>query len=687
MRAKTLQIVWHGKEPVFSVDFHPTGLLATAGADKDIKLWQVQVDASGDPEAQPVGSISGHTKTVNCVRFSPTGDLLASGGDGGEMILWRDTGTARKAFGSEEETTWKVANVLRFLLPCSGHLDDVQDVSWAPDSSAVVSGSIENLCIVWDVEAGKGRVRLENHKHYVQGVSWDPASRYLATLSSDRTCRVYAPRPPAAGKKTPRTAATGPPSCVATARDLVCTHVLAKRAVTSSAAGPAAGGASGAEQPQEQQQGEAGEAGAGFKERHVLFHDETLPTFFRRLAWAPDGSCLAVPAGSFKASTSDAPANATYLYARGSWAAPAAMLPGLSKASVAVRFAPMLFRRRQQQQWTTHDAPGTEDQSNGNDSVAQQQRRQQQGTAGTSAGDLFCQLPYRMVFAVATLDSVMVYDTESPIPLAVLGSLHFAAITDLAWSSDARKLAVSSRDGYCSIALFEEGELGEPIPADQLEPHVAHRVAAAQKTCRPQERKPKEVTAPLQQQQQQAGSTPAAAVLATPVAAAQAVAADAASAMPAAGAGPTSGCDAAQAMHGSAAPPSGKKRRITPQLLTMEGPSNSGAAGPAGSHPGQTQPLQPLEQRQQQAATTPGAAPAPAAKKRITPHLVQPLAAQLPATRCEPSAAAGERGTPAGGQERGAAAGRPMTSAPSAQQHGEGQTAQQAKKRIVPQPI
>lgn len=40
MRAKTIQIVWHTKEPVFAVDFHPThtNLLATGGADKDIKV-------------------------------------------------------------------------------------------------------------------------------------------------------------------------------------------------------------------------------------------------------------------------------------------------------------------------------------------------------------------------------------------------------------------------------------------------------------------------------------------------------------------------------------------------------------------------------------------------------------------------------------------------------------------------
>ena len=38
MRVKTLQIIWNGKEPVFSVDFHSSGLLASAGSDKEIKV-------------------------------------------------------------------------------------------------------------------------------------------------------------------------------------------------------------------------------------------------------------------------------------------------------------------------------------------------------------------------------------------------------------------------------------------------------------------------------------------------------------------------------------------------------------------------------------------------------------------------------------------------------------------------
>lgn len=36
------------------------------------------------------------------------------------------------------------------------------------------------------------------------------------------------------------------------------------------------------------------------KDRHPLFADETVPTFFRRLAWSPDGSFLVTPTGLLK---------------------------------------------------------------------------------------------------------------------------------------------------------------------------------------------------------------------------------------------------------------------------------------------------------------------------------------------------------------------------------------------------
>lgn len=36
---------------------------------------------------------------------------------------------------------------------------------------------------------------LDAHCHYVQGVAWDPLAKYVASLSSDRTCRIYVNKP------------------------------------------------------------------------------------------------------------------------------------------------------------------------------------------------------------------------------------------------------------------------------------------------------------------------------------------------------------------------------------------------------------------------------------------------------------------------------------------------------------
>lgn len=80
-------------------------------------------------------------------------------------------------------------------------------------------------------------------------------------------------------------------------------------------------------------------------------------------------------------------------------------LPGAGKSVVAVRFCPKLFRR-------SHTPP-----------------------AGDGVPDISTtlKLPYRLVYAVATLDSIFLYDTQRATPIALLAGLHYAAISDVAW--------------------------------------------------------------------------------------------------------------------------------------------------------------------------------------------------------------------------------------------------------------
>lgn len=82
------------------------------------------------------------------------------------------------------------------------------------------------------------------------------------------------------------------------------------------------------------------------------------------------------------------------------------------------------------------------------------------------------ELPYRMVFAVATTDQIIVYATDQQIPLAVIGNIHYAPINDMSWRSNEVLIACSS-DGYCSIMTMAKDEeanlLGKRMATEQIE--------------------------------------------------------------------------------------------------------------------------------------------------------------------------------------------------------------------------
>ncbi|ONK58033.1 uncharacterized protein A4U43_C09F7250 [Asparagus officinalis] len=381
MKGGTVQINWHDCQPVLTLDFHsPTGLLATGGNDHDIKLWVITSGESQKklPAASYQSSLVYHSSAVNVLRFSPSGELLASGADGGELVLW-------KFHVTDDAKSWKFLKTFIF------HRKDVLDLQWSADGAYLISGSVDNSCIIWDVNKGSVHQILDAHLHYVQGVTWDPLGHYVASLSSDRTCRVYANKPQPRHKGHEKI-------------NYVCQHVLTKAELLQTLDNPKPSSA-----------------------KTHLFHDETLPSFFRRLQWSPDGSFLLVPAGMQKYSSSSDTVNTAYIISRKDLSRPAVLLPGANKPTVAVRFCPILFCLR----------------------------------GSNSAGSF--KLPYRVVFAVATLDSLYIYDTESLVPIAIFAGLHYAAVTDIAWSPNAKYLALSSRDGYCTLIEFENDELGLPF--------------------------------------------------------------------------------------------------------------------------------------------------------------------------------------------------------------------------------
>ncbi|GBG61409.1 hypothetical protein CBR_g20440 [Chara braunii] len=405
------------------------------------QLWEVGHDEKGTPFAKYVASLNHHTTPVNVIRFSPAGDQLASGADGGELLIWKCVRT--EAGGVP--LSWKLSGSLR------RHSRDVLDLEWSPDGSGLISGSVDNSSIVWDVSKGDLVHHFRDHLHYVQGVCWDPVGQYLVTQSGDRTCRVYG-RQSQSNKNQKKKDKCAP----AGGGPFTCQHVLLKRNITmlrgTNGLPPAVNGPSGGSgtMPSELQKEGCAANSKAVSTKHHLFYDENLPSFFRRLSFSPDGSFLAVPAGQYKHTLESSPVNTSYIFSRKDLSRPAFILPGHPKAVVVIRFCPVFF------------APAPQSPSM---AIAADNNRKGEPPKTFA-------LPYRLVFAVATLDSLFLYDTQADQPIAVIAGLHYAPITDCAWAADGSMIAVSSQDGYCTMVTFTKGELGTPISLTDIPAHI-----------------------------------------------------------------------------------------------------------------------------------------------------------------------------------------------------------------------
>jgi chromatin assembly factor 1 subunit B len=205
----------------------------------------------------------------------------------------------------------------------------------------------------------------------------------------------------------------------------------------------------------------------------AIYANETYTSFFRRLTFTPDGSLLFTPAGQYKTShlaegpkTTDDVINTVYIYTRaGLNKPPIAHLPGHKKASIAVKCSPIFYTVRPTSKPTVNITIDTSSAEEAiaplPDSVLSPKPSTTQssmdpppptsmpspmerptlsprpvendtGVAGVGPSPAFA-LPYRIVYAVATQDAVLVYDTQQMTPIVVVSNLHFATFTDLTW--------------------------------------------------------------------------------------------------------------------------------------------------------------------------------------------------------------------------------------------------------------
>ncbi|KAG9064826.1 hypothetical protein KI688_003086 [Linnemannia hyalina] len=156
----------HSKD-ISCVIFSPDNQhIASGSADKTIRIWNAQSGVT-------ITTLKGHDGKVTSIAYSPTGHYIVSGSKDSTVRLWEaSTGDIVYSFDAEG---------------C-----EVQCVAFSPSGSWIASGGEDGAVSLWDpVNLISGLVFDGGHDRTVNSIAFSPDGIHIASGGDDNTVRIW----------------------------------------------------------------------------------------------------------------------------------------------------------------------------------------------------------------------------------------------------------------------------------------------------------------------------------------------------------------------------------------------------------------------------------------------------------------------------------------------------------------
>lgn len=211
--------------PVLALAWNGGPVLASAGADKKIILWQVargsilrkletpflvralamssdgkRLASAGDAtvvqlwdmeSGKSTKQLKGHKDWIKCLAFSADGKQLVSGGYENNAILWNvDTGNKVRELPAPPK---KKPKQEPDVIP-------ITEVAFSPDGKQIALGRADGEIDMVNPANGQKIRTLKGHESRITGLIFHPSNKLLVSSSRDGTVRLWNPANGAAFK-------------------------------------------------------------------------------------------------------------------------------------------------------------------------------------------------------------------------------------------------------------------------------------------------------------------------------------------------------------------------------------------------------------------------------------------------------------------------------------------------------